>query len=171
MRPRISIRGCVHPSVRPSRICKLILVWRLDVPTHLYKRLCPLVGRSVCRSVCLSVTLSLKLWKTAKFTENRCSLRERTTNQGSWSINESRTQSITHSNHSYMSQGASLAYVGLVSKISLEKVKKYSRDWNFSSLEPNLVSQQTRYKRTTLTKKLKRNCRDFPNTSLEWESR
>ena len=69
-----------------------------------------MVGWSVGRSV----TLSLKLRKMAEFTENYGSLRERTTNQGSGSINESRTQSITHSNHSYTSQGASLAYVGLV---------------------------------------------------------
>ena len=82
----------------------------LDAPTHLYKRLCPWVGRLVG----WSVTLSLKLRKTAEFTKNHCSLRERTTNQGSGLINESRTQSITHSNHSYTSQGASLAYVGLV---------------------------------------------------------
>ena len=60
-------------------------------------------------SVGWSAMLSLNLWKRAEFTENRCSLRERTTNQGSGSINESRTQSITHSNHSYTSQGASLA--------------------------------------------------------------
>ena len=65
-----------------------------------------LVGRSV--------TLSLKLRKTAEFIKNHGSRRERTTNQGSGSINESGTQSITHSNHSYMSQGASSAYVGLV---------------------------------------------------------
>ena len=38
---------------------------------------------SVGWSVCLSVTLSLKQRKTAEFTENRCSLRERTTKQGS----------------------------------------------------------------------------------------
>ena len=69
-----------------------------------------------CPPVGLSVTLSLKLRKTAEFTENHGSLRERTTNQGSGSINESCTQSITHSNHSYTSQGASLAYVGLVTK-------------------------------------------------------
>ena len=37
-----------------------------------------------------------------------------TINQGSDLINESRTQPITHSNHPYMSQGASLVYVGLV---------------------------------------------------------
>ena len=83
----------------------------LDAPMHLYKRLCP----SVCQSVGRSVTLSLKLRKTAEFTKNHGSLLERTTNQGSGSINESCTQSITHSNHSYTSQGASLAYVGLVS--------------------------------------------------------
>ena len=94
MRPRISIRGCVRRSV------------------------CLSVGRSSGRSVGLSVTLSLKLRKTAEFTENHGSLRERTTNQGSGSINESCTQSITHSNHSYTSQGASLAYVGLVHYIA-----------------------------------------------------
>ena len=66
-------------------------------------------------SVGLSVTLSLKLRKTAEFTVNRCSLRERTTNQGSGSIYESRTQ-VNHSLKSfiYTSQGTSLAYVGLV---------------------------------------------------------
>ena len=77
---------------------------------HLDKRVCPSVGRAVGRSV----TLSLKLQKTAKFTENHGSLHERTTNKGSVSINESCTQSITHSNHSCTSQGASLAYLGLV---------------------------------------------------------
>ena len=82
----------------------------LDAPTHFYERPCP----SVCQSVCLSITLSLKLRKTAQFREKRCSLRGRTSNQGSGSIHESRTQSITLSNHSYTSQGASLAHVGLV---------------------------------------------------------
>ena len=83
MRPRISIRGRVCPSVRPSvRVVferRKLLFLRLkrlqmtnnninnDVPsrylfldatTHLYKRSCPSVCLSVCLYVCLSVCWS-----------------------------------------------------------------------------------------------------------------
>ena len=85
------------------------------------------VCRSLCQTVCLlvgHVTLSLKPRKTAEFAENRCPLRERATNQGSGSSSHL-LSSVNHSlNHSYASQGASLAYVGLVLKFKQEHSQK-----------------------------------------------
>ena len=71
----------------------MTFLWFLDAPTHLYKRLCPLD----CWSVGWSVMLSLKLRKTAKFTENRCSLLERASNRPDQSINELFSQSLAQS--------------------------------------------------------------------------
>ena len=56
----------------------------LSASTHLYKRPCPSVGRSVCLG---HATVSSILRKTTEFIKNRCSLGERATDQGSLSIN------------------------------------------------------------------------------------
>ena len=64
----------------------------LGAPTHLYNRLCPLVGRSVSRSACLSGTISLRPWELAKFTMNQlnhCSFRDRAKNQVHQSAHQS----------------------------------------------------------------------------------
>ena len=80
------------------------------------KRLCPLVGQSVCLSV------GHAFLKTANngqiHRESLLSPWEDHKSRFSQSINESRTQSITHSNLLYRSQGVSLAYVGLVISFS-----------------------------------------------------
>ena len=71
-----------------------INVWAL---THVYKNLFPSVGQSVCQ-----VTLSLNQQNSLYFCHNLCSFRERASDKGSGSINQSINHSFNHYVYSWM---------------------------------------------------------------------
>ena len=69
----------------------------IEALTHVYKNLFPSVGQSVCQ-----VTLSLNQQNSLYFCHNLCSFRERASDKGSGSINQSINHSFNHYVYSWM---------------------------------------------------------------------